>query len=233
MVKLINVYSGYGESQILQGVSLEVQKGRIAALLGRNGMGKSTTLNTIMGLVPCINGKILFEDKNITGLSPNAISGLGIGFVPQGGRIFPSLTVEENLQMGCHAGKRKPALFNITDIYRMFPVLKERAKNRGEQISGGEQQMLALGRALLTNPRLILMDEPFEGLAPEIVKLLYSKILDLKNSGLSILLVDQSIRNALKNVDYLYIMNKGRIVYEGPPSLASGEESGIERYMSV
>lgn len=231
MLKLDDIHTYYGDSHILQGVTMEVPEGRVTALLGRNGMGKTTTIHSIIGFTPPAKGEILFNGVNIAGLPAYKIARAGIALVPQGRRLFRSLTVKENLMLGWNNKNLQGHGFNLEDIYRLFPVLKERASNRGEHISGGEQQMLAFARALMTNPRCILMDEPFEGLSPMIVKELGHKIKELKNSGITVLLVEQSIQTALKLADYVYIMNKGKIVYEGTPEQIRHDEHKIKGYM--
>ncbi|MDK2824325.1 MAG: branched-chain amino acid transport system ATP-binding protein [Clostridia bacterium] len=224
MLQLDEIHTYYGDSHILQGVTMEVPQSSITTLLGRNGMGKTTTIHSIIGLIPPKKGKIKFKGVDITGLPAYQIAQMGIALVPQGRRIFRSLTVKENLIMGWRRGKEGKLENDLERIYDLFPILKERSQQSGQHLSGGEQQMLAIGRALMTNPELILMDEPFEGLAPTIIKDIHRKIFELKNSGLSILLVEQNIHMALKLADYVYIMNKGRIIYEGTINQLKGVE---------
>lgn len=224
MLQLDEIHTYYGDSHILQGVTMEVPQGSITTLLGRNGMGKTTTIHSIIGLIPPKKGKIKFKGVDITGLPAYQIAQMGIALVPQGRRIFRSLTVKENLIMGWRRGKEGKLENDLERIYDLFPILKERSQQSGQHLSGGEQQMLAIGRALMTNPELILMDEPFEGLAPTIIKDIHRKIFELKNSGLSILLVEQNIHMALKLADYVYIMNKGRIIYEATINQLKGVE---------
>ncbi|MDN5322669.1 MAG: branched-chain amino acid transport system ATP-binding protein [Clostridia bacterium] len=224
MLQLDEIHTYYGDSHILQGVTMEVPQSSITTLLGRNGMGKTTTIHSIIGLIPPKKGKIKFKGVDITGLPAYQIAQMGIALVPQGRRIFRSLTVKENLIMGWRRGKEGKLENDLERIYDLFPILKERSQQSGQHLSGGEQQMLAIGRALMTNPELILMDEPFEGLAPTIIKDIHRKIFELKNSGLSILLVEQNIHMALKLADYVYIMNKGRIIYEATINQLKGVE---------
>lgn len=235
MLKLENVHTYYGTSHILQGVSFTVPEGKCYALLGRNGAGKTTTIHSIAGLTPPKEGKIYFKGKAIHNLSVWKVSRLGIGLVPQGRRIFPSLTVKENLIMS----QRPPASSNgkihydLDTIYDMFPILKERENNWGNELSGGQQQMLAIGRALLTNPEFLLMDEPSEGLAPVIIDQIGDVVLKLKESGLSILMVEQNIELATRAADQVLIMNKGRIVWSGTPEELLQNEQIKQQYLGV
>lgn len=233
MLQLRNVHNYYGHSHVLQGVSLEVSEGSLVALLGRNGMGKTTAIRSIIGFNPPSKGEILFKGKNIAGLPSYQIARGGIALVPQGRRIFRSLTVKENLLLGYRRENQGRTNFDLGRIYELFPILQERAQNRGEHLSGGEQQMLAVARALLTNPELLLMDEPFEGLAPSIIKELRKKIQELKSAGLSILLVEQNIQAALKLADRVYIMSKGKIVYEGSATQLQNEEEIKKRFLTL
>ncbi|MGI5920717.1 MAG: ABC transporter ATP-binding protein [Syntrophomonadaceae bacterium] len=226
MLSLHNVHTYYDESHILQGVSLKVASGSIVALLGRNGMGKTTTINSIMGMQTPRSGDIFFKGINIAGLPPYKINRMGMSIVPQGRRIFPSLTVKENLLLGV-SGKspKKNSRFDLDTIYSWFPILRVRANQPSQILSGGEQEMLCIGRALISDPDLILMDEPFEGLAPIIIKELVQKLQELNSMGLSILLVEQNLALALSIADYVYVMNKGMIVLEGAPDNLGGWES--------
>jgi branched-chain amino acid transport system ATP-binding protein len=231
-LKEINTF--YGESQILWGVSLKVEEGQIVALLGRNGMGKTTIVRSIMGLTPPRTGQIKFDNKDITRLPTHKIARLGLALVPQGRHIFKSLSVRENLVFGMR-GKG----FSEENVYSYFPILKERGKHKGNQLSGGEQQMLAIARALLSNPRLILMDEPSEGLAPIIIQTIGDIILKLKQEGFSILLVEQNVSLALKVSDYAYILHKGKIVHQCTKEELAGntriqsEYIGVSKYSST
>ncbi|MGD0658272.1 MAG: ABC transporter ATP-binding protein [Syntrophorhabdales bacterium] len=219
MLELTDVHSAYGDTYVVRGVSLKVTPGTVVALLGRNGMGKTTLVHTIMGLVPVRAGKISFDKKDITNLPPQRISPLGLSLVPQGRRIFPSLSVRENLALGMR-GKG----WTLEGIYSLFPVLEKRASNKGNRLSGGEQQMLAIARAMLANPEIILMDEPSEGLAPIVIESIGDVIVELKKQGLSILLVEQNVPLALSVSDYVYILHKGRIVHQcATPELVENE----------
>jgi branched-chain amino acid transport system ATP-binding protein len=213
MLELVHIHTYYGDSYVLQGVSLEVKEGSTVALLGRNGMGKTTTINSIIGLTPPRRGTVSFKGKDVTRLPSYVIAQMGIGLVPQGRYIFPSLSVKENLSMSARSGS-KDELWSLDRIYSLFPVLKVRANLKGNLLSGGEQQMLTIGRALMTNPDLLLMDEPSEGLAPLMVQEIGQTISQLKESGFSILLVEQNLVMALSVADFVYVIGKGAIVYE-------------------
>jgi branched-chain amino acid transport system ATP-binding protein len=210
MLEIAGIDTYYGQTQVLRKVSLKVEDGKIVTLLGRNGMGKTTTVRSIMGLTPARAGSITFDGADITHLKHFRISRLGLALVPQGRQIFASLSVKENLTMGMR-GKG----FSLDTIYDYFPVLKERAAHKGNQLSGGEQQMLAIARALLANHKLLLLDEPSEGLAPRLVEEVGQIVLKIKEMGLSVLLVEQNLFLALGVSDYAYVMHKGEIVYRG------------------
>jgi branched-chain amino acid transport system ATP-binding protein len=232
MLKLADIHTYYDESYILRGVSMEVSEGSVVALLGRNGMGKTTTIRSIIGLTPPRRGQVLFGDKNITALPPEKIAKLGMGLVPQGRDIFPSLTVKENLTMSARGGGKADA-WSLDKVYSLFPILRERARLRGTLLSGGEQQMLAIGRALMTNPRFILMDEPSEGLAPLIVKEVGKIIYQLKERDFSILLVEQNLPMALKVCDYLYILSNGTVAHESTPDHLRSNDEVKAKYIGV
>lgn len=232
MLQLIDIHTYYGESYVLRGVSLKIQEGSIVALLGRNGMGKTTTIRSIIGFNPPRRGQILFRDQNIAGLPSYKIAHLGIGLVPQGRSIFPSLSVKENLTMSAR-GVGKADSWTLDKVYSLFPILKERSRYPGTLLSGGEQQMLAIGRALMTNPQVILMDEPSEGLAPLIVKEVGNIIYQLKQKGFSILLVEQNLPMALKVTDYLYILSNGKVVYESTPDDLRSNDEVKAKYIGV
>ncbi len=225
MLQLCDVHTYYGESHVLQGVSMEVKKGGIVALLGRNGMGKTTTINTIIGFKQPASGSIIFKGRHIETLPAYEIARMGMALVPQGRRVFPSLTVKENLTIGWRHVSGSADSYNLDKIFDLFPLLKNRSKHLGNQLSGGEQQMLAIGRCLMTNPDFLLLDEPFEGLAPAVVKEISFKINELKNSGLSILLVEQNVRIACRLADFIYVMNKGKIIFGGNAAEPQVEEN--------
>jgi branched-chain amino acid transport system ATP-binding protein len=208
------IHTYYGDSYVLQGVSLCVSKGQVVGLMGRNGVGKTTTIRSIAGFTPPRQGNILFKEKKITNLPAYDIAYMGIGLVPQGRRIFGSLSVLEHLTV--FGGKGRGNDWTLERVLSLFPPLKPRLKQKGSTLSGGEQQMLAIGRTLVTNPELILMDEPTEGLSPLLVKEVGRVIQSFKEEGkLSILLVEQNFSVGLKLADYIYVMNKGVIVFEG------------------
>lgn len=235
MLKLHDVHTYYGTSHILQGVTFSVPNRKCIALLGRNGAGKTTTIHTIAGLLKAKRGNIQFSDKQVQALLPYQISRLGIGLVPQGRRIFPSLTVKENLTMPGRKIKdgEITTQWGLEEIYELFPVLKERENNMGTQLSGGQQQMLAIGRALMTNPQFLLMDEPSEGLAPVIIDQVGDIVIKLKQMGLSILMVEQNIALACKVADEIIIMNKGTIVWQGTPDELMKNEKIQHKYLGV
>ena len=215
------VHSFYGKSHILHGVSLGLREGEIVTLLGRNGAGKTTTLRSLVGLTPAREGAVRIFGKATTHWPPYAIAALGIGYVPEGRRIFGNLTVEENLKVPLE----RPGHWTIPRIYQLFPRLEERRRNKGRQLSGGEQEMLAIARALLLNPKILLLDEPSQGLAPLIVQEVFRVIADMRKTGMSILLVEQNVRAAVEIADRAYVLDDGRIIYEGAAAeLARDEE---------
>jgi branched-chain amino acid transport system ATP-binding protein len=228
MLDLADVHTYYGESHILHGISLNVKRASVAALLGPNGMGKTTTVRSIIGFTPPRSGVIRFKETRIESLPPYQICQIGLALVPQGRRIFSSLTVKENLLIG-----ERGTGWSLERVYSFFPILKERARHKGNLLSGGEQQMLCMGRALLTNPDFLLMDEPSEGLAPLLVQETGNIIAQLKADGLSILLVEQNLPLALRVSDYVYILSKGVIVHESTAEELSSNEEAKVRYLGV
>jgi branched-chain amino acid transport system ATP-binding protein len=237
MLTITDLYSGYGLSEVLKGVTLEVPDGKLVALLGRNGMGKTSLCRSIMGLEPPIirSGTIDYNGTTITGMPPFKIARFGLGYVPQGRHIFGSLTVVENLSMAHRspAEGNKGEVWDLDRVWEIFPRLAERKSNGGAQLSGGEQQMLAIGRALMTNPGVLIMDEPSEGLAPVLVDQLGERMLDLKRSSLSMLLVEQNYSLALKLADILYVIENGRVVFAGSPEELDASEDVKRRYLGV
>jgi len=232
VLELSDIHTYYGESHVLQGISLNVDQGSVVALLGRNGMGKTTTIRSIIGLTPPRSGMVRFKGKDITGLQPFQIAQLGIGYIPQGRHIFRSLTVKENLTMSARNIER-PGAWSLDRAYSFFPILKERANLMGTLLSGGEQQMLNIARALMTNPDLLLMDEPSEGLAPIIVREIGRIIGQLKQSGFSILLVEQNLPMTLSVADYAYIICRGTIVYKSTPEELEKNDEVKNIYLGV
>ncbi len=231
LLALEDVHAYYGESHILHGVSLHVAPGEAVALLGRNGAGKTTTIRTIIGFTPARTGRVVFRERDVTRLPPYQISRLGVGLVPQGRRIFPDLTVAENLKIAAR-GSRNGG-WSLDKVYGYFPRLRERHRQLGGSLSGGEQQMLAIGRALMTNPALLLMDEPSEGLSPLLVREIARIVGELKRERLSILLVEQNLPFALSLADRLYVMNKGQIVFEGTAAELTAAEAVKHQYLGV
>ena len=231
MLDLENVNAYYGDSHILHGVSLAVNEGEVVCLLGRNGAGKTTTILTIMGYLKPRPGRILYRGRDIAALPPYAVARLGFGFVPQERGIFPSLTVRENLTVfarGSVGGR-----WTLERILELFPSLRARERNLGFQLSGGEQQMLSIARALMLNPSLLLLDEPSEGLAPLIVQDIVEVLRNLKREGLAILLVEQNLRTALAVADRHHVMNKGEICFTGSSGELEGNDFVLRNYLSV
>ena len=233
MLSVRGLHSYYGEAHVLNGVSLEVPAGRIVALLGRNGMGKTTLIRSVMGLSPpqVREGSIRYKGGELRGLAPHSIAQQRIGLVPQGRRLFASLTVMEHLT--AMASKRAGSPWSAARIFELFPRLGERRQHRGSQLSGGERQMLAVARALMLDPELLLMDEPSEGLAPVMVQHLEGIVAQLKSAGLAILLVEQNLYSALAVADEVYILETGRIVYRGSPQDLQDNRGTLYRYLGV
>ena len=217
------IHSYYGKSHILHGVSLTLQEGEIVTLLGRNGAGKTTTLRSIVGLTPAREGVVRILGKATTHWQPYSIAALGVGYVPEGRRIFGNLTVEENLKVPLE----RPGHWTIPRVFELFPRLGERRRNKGRQLSGGEQEMLAIARALLLNPKLLLLDEPSQGLAPLIVQEVFRVIADMRNIGMSLLLVEQNVRAAVEIADRAYVLDDGRVIYEGSAAELGRDEARV------
>jgi branched-chain amino acid transport system ATP-binding protein len=231
MLELDNVNAYYGDSHILHGVSLSVREGEIVCLLGRNGAGKTTTILTVMGYLQPRPGRIRYCKRDIGGLPPYAVARLGFGFVPQERGIFPSLTVRENLTVFARAGGK--GFWTLQRIFDLFPVLRARERNLGFQLSGGEQQMLSIARALMLNPAMLLLDEPSEGLAPMIVQQIIEVLARLKQEGIAILLVEQSLRTAFAVGDRHHVLNKGEICFTGSAAELENNEFVLRNYLSV
>jgi len=228
ILEVVDIHSYYGETHILYGVSLALEEGGIAALLGRNGMGKTTVVRSVWGVVTPKRGLVTFKGKTISGLKLYQIAQAGIGVVPQGRQIFASLSVKENLTMAARKGK-----WTLERVYALFPILSSRSRVKGTLLSGGEQQMLSIARSLMTNPEVLLMDEPSEGLAPMVVSHIGDVIGELHQEKLSILLVEQNLPMALKLADYVYILSKGQIVYESTPKDLEADPKIKEKHLAV
>ncbi|MFC7684377.1 ABC transporter ATP-binding protein [Ureibacillus sp. GCM10028918] len=231
MLKLSNVETYYGQIQALKGIDLEVQEGKIITLLGANGAGKSTTMKTIAGLLKPKNGIVEFLGENITGLRPDQLLRRGIALVPEGRAILSSMTVLENLEMGAYHRKDKDVKVDIENVMQRFPILQERQTQMAGTLSGGQQQMLAIARALLSKPKLLLLDEPSMGLAPLIVAEIFNIIKEIKHAGTTVLLVEQNAKQALKIADYGYVMETGKIIIEGKASDLIVDPRIVEAYL--
>ncbi|MBL0091056.1 MAG: ABC transporter ATP-binding protein [Piscinibacter sp.] len=231
MLDVANLHAYYGKSHVLHGVQMNVRPGEIVALLGRNGSGRSTTVKAIMGLVDG-TGSVKFRDQEVLGRKPFEIAHLGLGYVPENRDIFPKLTVHQNLMLGEKRGAAKPR-WSFDDMYRLFPRLKERQHTQAGVMSGGEQQMLTLCRTLMGDPDLIMIDEPTEGLAPKIVELVAEYLKELKNRGISVLLVEQKLTIALEISQRCYVMGHGSIVFEGTPAELRGNAYIRKEWLEV
>ncbi len=232
-----NIYAGYGASEVLVGLSLEVKTGTLVALIGPNGAGKTTTMRAISGIVRPTKGRVLFDDMQVQGMDASHIARLGLAHVPEGRKVFGTLSVEDNLLLGGYRrlplffGFQKKAARDLDKVYDMFPRLKERRRQISGTLSGGEQQMLAIGRALMADPKVILMDEPSMGLAPVIADEVLATITRLKKTGMPLLLVEQMVKKALEVADYVYVMERGTIVIQGTPDELRKNERVIAAYL--
>ena len=233
MLRLDGVEAAYGPSRVLHGVTLEARDGEVVSLLGRNGAGKSTTLKAIVGLVEVTGGSISLDGRALQGLPTHEISRLGVGWVPEDRRIFSDLTVEENLLVGAKGGPKSDGGWDASRVYEYFPALGRMARRRGGSLSGGEQQMLTVARTLMGNPRILLLDEPSEGLAPVIVQALGHQIAALKREGLTILLSEQNLKFAARLADRAYIIEKGQIRWEGAMARLLEDEAARRAYLTV
>ncbi len=234
LLEIRDLNTFYEQSHILQGVSLGIDRGEIVCLLGRNGVGKTTTLKSIIGLVKPRSGEILFKGGNIAGLPSYAIAKLGVGFVPEDRRIFPTLTLRENLLMGIKPGQKSNGDgWTIEKVYKYFPALQARERQKGGHLSGGEQQMLTIARTLMGNPEVLLIDEPTEGLAPKIVETVEQVIQDIHQHNISILLVEQNMRVALRLAGRIYVMSKGKIVFQGTSQQLKEAHEVRQKYLEV
>ena len=232
MLKVEALKAAYGAAQVLFDVSFVVAEGEVVTLLGRNGMGKTTTISTIMGLVSPIGGTITFGGQRLNGLPPYRVAQAGLGLVPEGRQIFPALSVEENL-IATAAARAGTPRWQLKDVYQMFPQLAERRRNLGNELSGGEQQMLAIGRSLMTNPKLLILDEATEGLAPLIRNEIWASLKRLKAEGQAILLVDKHIDALLKLADRQVVIEKGHVVWSGSSAALASDPTVRQRYLQV
>jgi branched-chain amino acid transport system ATP-binding protein len=231
ILEVEDIHTYYGDAYVLQGLSIKLEQGQILGLLGRNGVGKSTLVNSICGFIPPRRGRIIFKGADITRTSSFETVRSGMGLVPQGRRVFPTLSVEENLLVAERNVDRHG--WNLERVYGLFPRLLERRRQRAKTLSGGEQQMLAIGRGLMTNPDCLIMDEPSEGLAPMIIQGVWEVIGKLKREGLSILLVEQNAHLALKLVDYVHVMSKGQVVYSALPEELRANDAIKSSYLGI
>ena len=231
ILEVQDIHTYYGDAYVLQGLSLKVEQGQILGLLGRNGVGKTTLVNSIVGFNPPRRGKIFFKGEDITDVSSFETVRAGMGLVPQGRRVFPTLSVEENLRVA-ERGEHRHG-WDLARVYALFPRLQERRAQRAKTLSGGEQQMLAIGRALMTNPDCLIMDEPSEGLAPIVIQGVWEAVGKLKEEGLSILLVEQNAALALKLVDYVHVLSKGQVVYSAKPEELRANDEIKSSYLGI
>ena len=233
MLEINGLETAYGQSQVLFGMELNVGKGEVVTLLGRNGMGKTTTLHSVMGLVPSRSGNIRFQGQELRELPSYQIAKTGLSLVPEGRQIFPNLTVHENLVATASNRSQSENLWNLDRVFDLFPRLPNRIHHMGNQLSGGEQQMLAIGRALMTNPKLLILDEATEGLAPLIRNEIWNCVSSLKSAGQSILLVDKNIDALTRIADRHFIIEKGKVVWDGTSSELQGDQDLQHRFLGV
>ena len=233
MLKVEGLDTAYGLSQVLFGVSLDIDQGEVVTLLGRNGMGKTTTVLSIMGIVRPKGGSVRMDGTQISGLPSYRVAKSGLGLVPEGRQVFPNLTVHENLVATAANRGGRAAPWTLERVFRLFPSLQERQRHYGNQLSGGEQQMLAIGRALMTNPRLLILDEATEGLAPLVRADIYRSIEQLKAEGLSILVIDKDVRALTRVADRHYVLEKGRVVWSGDSARLNDSRDVQHRYLGV
>jgi branched-chain amino acid transport system ATP-binding protein len=235
LLKVSGLCASYGHAQALFGVDFELKQGEVVTLLGRNGMGRSTTIKCLFGLLPALKGEMIFDGKPLVGLPSHSIARLGLGLVPEGRQVFPNLTVEENLVATARPAPAASALrpWTLARVYEFFPRLKERSRNLGSQLSGGEQQLLAIGRALMTNPRLLVLDEATEGLAPLIREEIWQALSALKAEGLSQIVIDKNIKALLKFADRHFVLEKGHVVWQGDSQQLSASPALIHQYLGV
>jgi len=233
MLSIEDLHARYGDSHVLRGVSFALASGVSMGLLGRNGMGKTTLIRTLMGYVPAAAGQVRWNERDVTGWPPERMARLGIGYVPEGRGIFPNLSVRENLVMTARSGIDGAKGWTFERVLATFPRLKERLRHGGQQLSGGEQQMLAIGRALMTNPRLMILDEATEGLAPLIVAEIWRVIAEIRSSGISTLIVDRNYRAVLAHTDRAIVLEKGNIAVAGASEVLAQDASALARWLGV
>jgi branched-chain amino acid transport system ATP-binding protein len=233
MLAVEGLRAGYGETTVLEGVSLDVAEGEVVTLVGRNGVGKTTTLRAIMGAIEPRGGSVRFRGEEITGQSPEETVRAGIGIVPEERRVFPGLTVEENLRLGTYGGGESPHRRSIEEVLAAFEQLDERRSAEGRHLSGGEQQMLAIARALVAGADLLLLDEPTEGLAPMIVQRVVDLVREINDDGITILLVEQNVATALNLADRAYVLDQGQVVYEGRAADLAADQAVIDRHLGI
>lgn len=231
MLEIKQLFAGYGNIKALKGIDLLIPEGSVVSLIGANGAGKSTTMKTIMGLLKPSSGTITFQGKNISDLAAHQVVGEGISLVPEGRSILAGMTVLENLEMGAYQRKDNEIQQDIQKIYDRFPILEERKSQLGGTLSGGQQQMLAIGRALMARPKLLLLDEPSMGLAPLVVADIFRVIQEINKEGTTVLLVEQNVRQAIKIAHYAYVMETGRIVLDGPAAKVTSDPKVLEAYL--
>lgn len=236
LLEVNNINTYYGDSHVLQDMSLNVDEGECVALLGRNGMGKSTTLKSIIGLVKPRSGSVVYKGEDVTGFPPYKMAGIGVGYVPEERRIFPTLSVLDNLSMGIRRGKAdrgNPDAWNVERIFAHFPPLKMRSNSKGAHLSGGEQQMLAIGRALMGNPSLLMVDEPTEGLAPLLVKEVRDMLEEIRKTGVTVLLVEHNLKVAMSLAHRIYIMGKASLAFTGTVEELDARPDIREKYLEI
>jgi branched-chain amino acid transport system ATP-binding protein len=233
MLEVSSLHAGYGRSEVLFGVNLTVGEGEVVTLLGRNGMGKTTTVRAIMGLTPPRGGQVRFLGRDVAGLPPEAIARLGVGLVPEGRQVFPTLTVRENLVATAANRSGSPTPWRLPEVFALFPRLEERANQLARTLSGGEQQMLAIGRALMTNPRLLILDEATEGLAPVIRAEIWATLAKLKERGQAILVIDKNLSALMRLADRHFVLEKGRTVWSGTSADLRAEAERVKGWIGV
>jgi branched-chain amino acid transport system ATP-binding protein len=233
LLRIESIESAYGSSQVLFGISLQVGVGQVATLLGRNGMGKTSTIRSVMGLLTPRSGRIYFEEQDITGMSPDRIGRLGLALVPEGRQIFPNLNVRENLMAFADHRNAAPKPWTLDKVFALFPRLAERRQNMGNQLSGGEQQMLAIGRALMTNPKLLILDEATEGLAPLIREEIWRCLAELKAAGQTILIIDKYVERLIRIADHHTLIERGQVAWQGDSAALQADPGLWQRYLGV